>query len=303
MKRNSRFSHFGFRLGASGRFVLMIVLVVAVTAGAQEQAPSPAPAIQITLTSGQTVETTSLRRDRDMIMARINVAGSTGEVGYQLAQIQRIHFPEPVGVKRASDLLLQGQAERALAEINPVVAYYGPFRGVEGSWWGPAAVIKVSALAALGRDREAEPLAQEIQRTTKDPEVARAANLRIARALIDKQDYEKAAQICDAATRESADASVLADAWVCKGDLHFARKEWDAALLSYLRVPVFYPGERLHLPHAMLGSARAYRRLEDLEKARRSFTELVAMFPKSAEANIAQTELQKLPKPAENPTR
>jgi len=275
----------GFRLQGSG-FRLVLVLVLVLDPFAQAQT--------IVLKSGQRVETKGVRRNGDMILGKIEVAGSAGEVGHALSAIAKIEFPEPQGLKNAADLLSQGQPEKALTEIAPVVAYYAPFREVPGAWWAPAAVIRVSALAALGRDVEAEPLAREIQKSATDPETARAANLRIASALLKKQEYERATQICDAAIKESTRPDVLADAWVTKGNVHLAQKEWDAALLAFLRVPVFYRDEKLFMPAALLGSARAYRRLDDIDRAKRSLKDLSAAFPKSAEAAIAQTEMQKM---------
>ena len=266
--------------------LFVIVLLLALGRAAHSQT--------IILKSGQRVETRGIRRSADKIMGKIEVAGSSGEVGHPVASIAKIEFPEPQGLKNAADLLSQGQPEKALAEITPVLAFYDQFRDIPGAWWAPAAVIKVSALAALGRDLEAEPLAQQIQKTATDPETARAANLRIASALMKKQNYEKALQICEAAIKESARSEVLADAWVMKGNVLLAQKEWDGALLAFLHVPVFYRDEKLFMPPALLGSARAYRRLDDVERAKRSLKDLIAAFPKSAEAAIAQTELQKL---------
>jgi tetratricopeptide (TPR) repeat protein len=263
-----------------------LALVLGTTAEAQ----------QIVLKSGQTVDTRGVRRSGDMVMGKIEVAGSTGEVGYPVNTITRISFPEPQGLQNAENYLSQGQPEKAIAEVTPIITFFQPFRDIAGGWWGQAAVIKVSALAALQRDGEAEPLAAEIQKNASDPEVARSASLRIAAALVRKEDWEKAAQITDAAIKESTRPDVLADAWVTKGNIHLAQKQWDAALLAYLRVPVFYREEKLFLPPAMLGSARAYRRMEDLERAKKSFNELIAAFPKSTEATLAQAELQKLPK-------
>ncbi|MGZ5504615.1 MAG: tetratricopeptide repeat protein, partial [Chthoniobacterales bacterium] len=248
----------------------------------------------IVLKTGQRAETLGVRRSGDKIMGKIEVGGSAGEVGQPISSIAKIEFPEPQGLKVAADLLSQGQAEKALAEITPVLAFYEQFRDIPGAWWAQAAVIKVSALAALGRDVDAEPLAQQIQRTATDPETARAANLRIASSLVKKQEYEKAAQICDAAIKESTRPEVLADAWVTKGNVLLAQKDWDDALLAFLRVPVFYRDEKLFMPPALLGSARAYRRLDDIEHAKRALKDLIAAFPKSSEAAIAQTELQKL---------
>ena len=81
-------------------------------------------------------------------------------------------------------------------------------------------------------------------------------------------EYEKALAICDGMIKESAKAEVLAEAWVRKGDVLLAQREWDDAVLAYLHVPVFYEDENLWMPPALLGSARAFRGLEDMEKAK-----------------------------------
>ena len=260
-----------------------------------------ASAQAILLKTGQRVETLGLRRDRDIVMGKVQVGSSSGEVGYQVVAIAKIEFPEPKALKTATELLSQGQPDKALAEIDPVVKYYAAFRDIVGGWWAQAALIRVSALSALQRDAEAEPIVAELQKFVSDPEVVRAANLRRAGSLIRKGDYDKAGEICDAAIKESAEPSVLAEAWKNNGDILFSKKDWDNALLAYLHVPVFYSEEKLFLPAALLGSARAYRRLEDFERARKAFAELTTTFPKSAEATLAQAEIQKLP-PATTPS-
>jgi TolA-binding protein len=231
-----------------------------------------------------------------MVLAKVQVGTGSGEVGYHLAQIAKIEFPEPRGLKEAADLLSQGQPDKALSEINQVVSYYEPFKEVNGSWWSQAALIKVAALGALQRDTEAELLAAQIEKSVADAETARAARLRLAAALIRKQDFEKAEKICDSAIKESSRPEILAEAWIRKGDLFFAQRKWDDALIAYLHVPVFYRDERSFMPAALLGSAHSYARLDQNERARKSLTELVQMFPKSAEATAAQTEIQKMGK-------
>jgi TolA-binding protein len=248
----------------------------------------------IVLKSGQRIETQGVRRAGDKVMGKIEVAGRAGEVGHPVASIAKIDFPEPQGIKTASDFLVQGQAERALSEINQVIAFYDQFRDVPGAWWAQAAVVKVAALAALGRDIEAEALATQVQKFSTDPEATRALNLRIAASLVRKQDFDKASQLVDSVIKESARPEVLADAWVTKGNILFAQKQWDGALLAFLHVPVFFQDEKPFMPPALLGSARAYRRLDDVDRAKKTLHDLITAFPKSAEAAAAQSELQKL---------
>jgi TolA-binding protein len=275
------------RVFCSG-FMLLVVLVIVIDPSALAQT--------IDLKTGQKVETTGVRREGDMIMGKVQVGSGSGEVGYHIPQIAKVEFPKPRGLAEASNLLSQGQPEKALSEIDQVVSYYEPFKDVPGAWWSQAALIKVSALSALHRDSEAEALAAEIQKFVTDPETARAAQLQLTADLIRKQDFEKAAKICDTAIKESTQAEILAEAWIKKGDLFYAQRRWDEALLAYLHVPVFYSDEKRFMPAALLGSGRAYGELDDDGRARKSFNELIATFPKSAEAAIAQTEIKKLEK-------
>jgi tetratricopeptide (TPR) repeat protein len=265
-------------------FVLGLMLVIGDRADAQS----------ILLKTGQKIDTLGVRRDGEMVLGKVQVGTGSGEVGYHLAQIAKIEFPEPRGLKTASDFLGQGQPDKALAEIDQVVAYYEPFKEVPGSWWAQAALIKVSTLAAQQHEAEAEALATEIQKSTADPETARGAQLRLVGALVRKKDFEKAIAICDGAIKESSDPTTLANAWVGKGDALLAQKNADEALLAYLHVPVFYYDEKLFMPAALLGSARAYRRLDDVDRAKKSLNELIATFPQSIEAVAGQMELKKL---------
>ena len=256
--------------------------------------PGVCLAQNILLQSGQKIETLGIRRDGDMVMGKVQVGTGSGEVGYRLAQIAKVEFPEPGALKKAADFLVQGQPDKALAEINPVVAYYTPFRDVPGNWWAQSALIKVSALAAQQKEKEAEALAGEIEKFAKDQDMARAAQLRLVGALVRSNQLDKALEICDAALKSSTDPTTIANAWIARGDILLAQKDWDEALMAYLHVPIFYQDERLFQPAALLGSGRAYRRLNDKDRAKKSFNDLIAAFPQSAEAAAAQTELKKL---------
>ena len=264
----------------------MLVLVIAPSAQAQT----------ILLKTGQTIETKGVRRSGDMVMIKVRVGASSGEVGYRASTIAKIAFPEPLQLKTTAVFLSQGQPEKALADIEPIVKYYEPFRDIPGNWWAPAALLKVSALSGMQLDKEAEKLGDEIRKNVIDPETARAAQLQLVAGLVRKDEYDKALQLCDSVIKESAKAEVLAEAWVHKGDALLAQRQWDDAVLAYLHVPVFYEEEKRWMPPALLGSARAFRSLEDLEEAKRSLNDLTAGYPKSAQAEIARTELQKLPK-------
>ena len=282
----SRLPTSSFRAALSPLFGLALVLVIAPSAQAQT----------ILLKTGQTIETKGARRSGDMVMIKVRVGVSSGEVGYRASTIAKIDFREPFQLKTTAAFLSQGQAEKALAEIEPIVKSYEPFRDIPGNWWATAALLKVSALSGMQLDKEAEKLGDEIRKNVIDPETARAAQLQLVAGLVRKDEYDKALQLCDNVIKESTKAEVLAEAWVHRGDVFLGQRQWPDAILAYLHVPVFYEGEKRWMPPALLGSARAFRGLEDLEEAKRSLNDLAAGYPKSAQAEIARTELQKLPK-------
>lgn len=250
----------------------------------------------ILLKSGQTIETKGLRRSSDMVMGKVQVGASSGEVGYQASTIAKIDFPQPPQLKTTEAYLGQDDFKKALAEIRPVVKYYEGFRDIPGNWWAQAALLEVSALGGMQLDKEAETLGDDIRKNSTDPETARAAQLQLVPGLVRKDNFEKALQLCDAAIKDSTKPAVLAEAWVRKGDALVAQRQWDGAVLAYLHVPVFFEAEKRWMPPALLGSARAFRGLEDLERAKKSLKDLTADYPKSAQAEIARAELQKLPK-------
>ncbi len=269
------------------RFALLL-LFVAAAASAHAQ--------QILLKNGQKIATQGVTRRGDMVMGKIQVGSNAGEVGYQVGTIARIEFATPPQLASAADKLNQGEAAKALAEITPVVAYYDSFKDLPGAFWAEAALIKVSALAALGRDAEANGIVEQIQKSTSDPDAARAAPLRLLPALLKKEQFERALQISEDAIKVSTRPDVLAEAWLSKGEILLAQKQYDEALLACLHVPVFFENEKLFLPRALLASARAYRGLEDLDRAKKSLNQLTTAFPKSPEATLAKSEMQKLRK-------
>ncbi|HXA10234.1 MAG TPA: tetratricopeptide repeat protein [Chthoniobacterales bacterium] len=270
------------------RFTVPFILLLAVV--------RPIHAQNILLKTGQTIETKGVRRAGDMVMAKIQVGASSGEVGYQAATIAKIDFPEPPQLKTTAAFLSEGQPEKALADIEPVVKYYTPLRDLPGNWWAQAALLKIGALGGMQLDKPAEALGDELRQRAVDPETARAAQLQLVAGLLRKEDYAKALRLCDAVIKDSAKPEVLAEAWVRKGDALLAQRQWDGAVLAYLHVAVFYEDEKLWMPPALLGRARAFRGLDDVERAKRSLDDLTAGYPKSAQAEIARTELQRLPK-------
>jgi tetratricopeptide (TPR) repeat protein len=270
---------------------LLLLLAFACAASAQN----------IVMKDGKIIATKGLRRQGDTIIATVELPGGeagkpakTGDLGYPLAQIARLDFPEPPQLRTAPDLIAQGKGAAALAQLDPVVKFYESFRDAPGSWWATAALLKVQALASLGRDSEAQPLAEQIARASSDPETLRGANVQIAAGLVRKGNLGRALELVEPAIKDSREPATRAPAFVVKGECLLAKKQWEDAVLAFLQVPVFYPGEKALLPPALLGRGRAHFGMDDLPTAKTVLEELRSTYPDSAEAKQAGAEIEKI---------
>ena len=282
-------------IGMSGRLMACLALGLA--------AAAPVSAQNIVMKDGKTIIAKSLRRQGDTIMATVEISAAsgdksaqTGEVGYALSQISRLDYPEPGQLRTVPELILAGRMPEALAQIEPVVKFYESFRDAPGSWWDEAAMLKVEALQATGNYKDSEPLIDSLARSASDPETVRAAKVFIAAGMTRRGEHAKAVEIFDAVLKDATKPLTIATASVNKGQSHLALKQYEPALIAFLQVPVFYPNQKLLVPQALLGSAKAYYGMDDLVRAKAALDELLKEFPSSAQANEAKAELAKVAK-------
>ncbi|HET6410106.1 MAG TPA: tetratricopeptide repeat protein [Chthoniobacteraceae bacterium] len=270
------------------RAVLFISMVMATAASGQT----------LLLKDGKKVVAKALRRSGDTITATApsvnGAAALQGEAGYPLSQIDKIEFPEPAVLKSAAGLLLSGKAAEALSQSESAFTYFAGFRDAPGSYWSDLALLRISALAALSRDAEAEPLARQIISQASSPDTIRGAKVQLAGFAGRRGEHAEAIEICDQILREGSTSETMASAAMNKARSHQALKQWDSALLAYLNIPVFYPEQKAHVPTYLLGSGQCYFELSDLPRAKESFNALVTSFPSVGEAETAKTELDKI---------
>ena len=277
----------GVRLNARILFVALVAGVVC-----------DAPGQTLYLIDGKKVVARVLRRQGDSIMAQSpkvdNGQELQGEVGYPLSQIERLEFPVPAVLRAAPDMIAQGKAADALAQLESPLNYYASFRDAPGSYWGDIAILKLTALIALSKDSEAEPLGKQIAQQATNPETVRAAQARLAGIAARRGEHEQAIKILDDVLRESSTPATLAAAAVNKAASHFALKQWNRALLTYLQVPVFFPEQKAVVPQYMLGAARCYFEIEDYTRAKSQLNDLLKDYASAPEAGPAKVELEKI---------
>jgi TolA-binding protein len=279
--------------------LLPLLLAATLLASARAQTPVPASAAPagsniVHLKDGRNLVSTELKRSGANIMVTVSLGpAGKSQMSIPLANVASIEFAEPAGIKTASELLAQGKAAPALGIIAAVVAQQAALRDIPGNYWARAATVQLAALVALGRLAEAEVLAAAIG-SKEGPEQTLDARLQIALGWAKSGDYSKAGAVFDDVIAKSTRPATLARAWVSKGQGQLAAKSYEEALLSFLRVPIFYSDQKAAMPAALLGSAQAYVGLGDVGHEREALEQLISQYPNSPEATAAKPMLERL---------
>jgi tetratricopeptide (TPR) repeat protein len=281
------------------------ILVLAATAVLFSAPLSPAQQkatnITISLKDGRSVTVPTVRRDGTNVKVPMQIGTTAGEMGYPVASIARIDFPEPPEIDKAQDLLAKGKAEDVVNILKPVLEAQQPFSDLPGNWWQQAAQLKLTALVVSGRDAEADELINQLSQSSTDPDTLSLARVLRAASAARKGDYELSLPVFERAIKDSKNRETVVNAWLNKGHCHLGLKQWEQAILAYLRLPVFFSDQRLLIPQAQLGAARAMAGLGDIASAGAKYEEIISSYPRSAEAGLAKTELEKLTQQTNEP--
>jgi hypothetical protein len=164
-------------------------------------------------------------------------------------------------------------------------------------------MVKLDALDRLENDAVIGAFLDNLEKNDDGSSPELANKVKLARLMQRARRGEHDTVISEATDliTKMDDPDVLARLHIVKGGSLLATKKYEAAMNTYLRVPVFYGAQAEHLPKAMLGAARAFRgmdspatkeqRLEEISN--RYLRDLIATFPVSKEAEEAKKLLPK----------
>jgi hypothetical protein len=112
---------------------------------------------------GKHVVAKSLKRQGDNIMATDPAENGGiamhGDVGYPLAQVEKLEFPEPAQIKSTPDLIVSGKAAEALAQLDAALRYYDSFRDAPAAIGANSLCLSATRCSVLAgrRSRCARP--------------------------------------------------------------------------------------------------------------------------------------------------
>jgi len=214
--------------------------------------------------------------------------GGAAEQTLPISKITRIDWPAPPAIAAAEADLKAGMPADALKKIDAILLEQELFREIPGSWWNQGAVVKAVALARLGKDVDAGVMLERMRRAKAPAENISRGEVAIIDQLVVAGKTDEATTRLDKLMETVTDDGGLAAIAITKGRIFERAGKTQEALLSYLRVPVFYPSEEDKMPAALLGAARAYKKLGDEARAASTLATLASRFPNSPEAAKAK---------------
>src|SRR5471032_1428190 len=109
-----------------------------------------------------------------------------------------------------------------------------------------------------------------MQEGRPDPICVARVRIAMAEQFLEFRKIEEARALLTAVGEGPKDDAIQARLATARGGAWPAEAKLAEALLSYLRVPVYYPQETAQLPAALLGAMRCYRALGDAPAATRT---------------------------------
>lgn len=232
-----------------------------------------------------------------------NSGGFEVTLNRKLSEVTEVVWPMPSRLREAQANVSRGEPAKALENVEAVLKFFEPIKNVPGSWWVKASIVKLDALDRLENDAATAAFLNtfEKEEAAKLPEVA--TQIQLARLMQRARKGEHAEVIKEATDllTKVDSAELQARLHIVKGNSLFASKKYEAAMTTYLRVPVFFGSETEFIPKALLGAARAFRgmdspalrdqRLESVSN--RYLYDIIVSFPVSKEAEEAKKMLPK----------
>jgi len=255
--------------------------------------PQALQAQRYRLRDGRMLEQSAVvvRNDRMVVSLADGQAGASGaEMTLPVSLVVELQWPEPEELRRGRAALASGQAGEALLEADAVASRFAPFSRVPGSWWADAQVLRIRSLAAAGRSEEMRQGAAKLLAAAPRTDLAALVQVTVAGIDLSEGKVDGAGAVLSELLRDPVSVEVEVEGAILLGEFHLARKEWEKALEAFLRIPAFH-GRRVDLmPRVLLGSARAYRGLNDAGRVERSVLELTDRYAETAQAATAKKE-------------
>ncbi len=222
------------------------------------------------------------------VMKLVKIGEQTSKAALPMSSVAKLDWPASEELTSGTSLMAAGKTAEALEILKKGMDFFEPLKDVEGNWYADLAFAYVEALSQ-GDSVTDVVKALPILRSLKLSD-AQKLKLKIIQLNIDRQTGTNADTVVGQAQNilsETDDSSVGASLWSIIGDVYFKQKQWEKALLAYLRVPVFYGTQVQKVPEAEFNSAECLTKMRRFEDAQSYYKRLIETYPGSAIAERA----------------
>jgi len=263
------------------RFLLIFAVVAAGSAYGQA----------IVLKDGNRVFSSEFSIQDHKIVRTIQIGEQKATSILDKKNIDSLEWPYPAELTESADLLAKGKTEEAIAVLKKGRDFFEHFEGIEGNWYIDIYFAYIEALNQGGKFDEVVKslLALRALKLTD----AQKMRLRIIQLDIERQttsDYAAIIVEAQGILKETDDSAIGASLWAIIADVHTRKKEWEKALLAYLRIPVFYGTQMQRVPEAELNAAKSLIKMKRYEDATSFLARIVESYPGSPVAESAAKE-------------
>lgn len=248
----------------------------------------------IILKDGSRVSAEDFKIEAGKIIRTIKLQGTnTATTVLAPTNIAELDWPFSAELAEGRSLLSQGRTEEAIAVLKTGKEFFEVFKDIKGGgdFYRDIFLAYVETLAQGGKFEETVGLMGQLQRLTlpKEQEV----RLKVLKLNVERQtssDYVSILAQANNIIADTDDSATSAAVWSIIGDVHDKKKEYEEALMAYLRIPVFFGTQMQRVPEAELNAARMLVKMRRFEDAQAFFNRLVETYPGSAIAETAAKE-------------
>jgi tetratricopeptide (TPR) repeat protein len=225
------------------------------------------------------------------VLKKVRVGQNIATSTMQMSTIARMEWPVPEELTASRDLRAAGKTKEALELLAKGRAFFEPFKDVPGNHYADLSLAYLETMSQ-GEDFTAtlKALAEAQRLKLTD---AQKLNLKIIKLNVDRQassDYVGIIAQAENILAESIDSAVGASVWMIIGDVYTKQKDYEKALMAYLRVPVFYGTQVQKVPEAELQAARSLALMRRFEDAQAFYSRLEESYKGSGVAATAAQE-------------
>ncbi|WP_395751878.1 tol-pal system YbgF family protein [Prosthecobacter sp.] len=205
--------------------------------------------------------------------------------------IESLEWPYPAELTESADLLAKGKTDDAIAVLKKGRDFFEHFEGIEGNWYVDIYFAYIEALNQGGKFDDVVKSLPALRALKLSD--AQKMRLRIIQLDIERQtssDYMGVIVEAQGILKETDDSAICASLWAIIADVHTRKKEWEKALLAYLRIPVFYGTQMQRVPEAELNAAKTLVKMKRYEDANAFLARIIESYPGSTVADTATKE-------------